>query len=370
MMQCNYEKLANNLVTHSTSIKKGENVLIDVGSNIPPDMVVALVNNVYDAGGYPFIELKDATINKALIKRSSENSLKQSLKVMLHKMKNMDAYIAIRGTDNPYNMSDISTDITKRASKILRPATDYIVKKTKWCILSWPTNSMAQSAKMSTEEFTEFYFNVCCYDYHLMEKEARKLKKLMEKTDQVRITGPDTDLSFSIKDIPAIECCGNYNIPDGEVFTAPAKNSVNGIVTFNCLTTYNNQTFNGICLEFKNGKIIKATCKDGDETKLNEILDTDKGSRYIGEFALGINPHITKPMNDILFDEKIFGSFHFTPGACYDEASNKNKSSVHWDMVCIQTPEYGGGEIYFDNKLIRKDGNFVPKSLQSLNTKT
>jgi aminopeptidase len=155
------------------------------------------------------------------------------------------------------------------------------------------------------------------------------------------------------------------NIPDGEVFTAPIKNSVNGTITYNAPAVYQGVTFENIFFEFKDGKIIKA--KSNDTQRLNKILDTDKGSRYIGEFSFGVNPYIAKPMKDGLFDEKISGSTHLTPGSCYDEAPNGNKSSIHWDLVYIQTPEYGGGEIYLDNRLIRKDGLFVVDELLMLN---
>jgi aminopeptidase len=191
------------------------------------------------------------------------------------------------------------------------------------------------------------------------------LVELMNNTDMVKIKDPGTDLSFSIKDIPAIKCAGEFNIPDGEVFTAPVKNSVNGVIKFNIPQIEHGVTYENVRLEFKNGLIINATSNE--DEKLNRFLDTDKGSRYVGEFALGVNPHITKPMKDGLFDEKIMGSFHFTPGRCYEEASNGNKSAIHWDLISIQTPEYGGGEIYFDGVLIRKDGLFVVDSLKCLN---
>jgi aminopeptidase len=193
----------------------------------------------------------------------------------------------------------------------------------------------------------------------------RALKALMEKTDRVEIKGPGTDLRFSVKRIPAIICGGDRNIPDGEVFTAPVKNSVEGHVTFNAPTIYQSTNFDGIRLEFRAGKVVEATSNQ--TAKLNTILDSDPGARYIGEFSLGFNPHILQPMRDILFDEKIAGSFHFTPGQAYEEADNGNRSQVHWDMVNIQRPDYGGGEIYFDGKLIRRDGEFLPKQLRALN---
>jgi aminopeptidase len=191
------------------------------------------------------------------------------------------------------------------------------------------------------------------------------LKKRMDQADKVHIKGKGTDLRFSIKKIGSVTCGGEYNIPDGEVFSAPVKDSVEGVVQYNCPTIYQGVSFDNIRLVFKKGKIVEATSNN--TKRLNEILDTDPGARYIGEFAIGFNPHILNPMQDILFDEKIAGSFHFTPGKCYEMADNGNNSSVHWDMVCIQRPEYGGGEIIFDGEVIRKDGMFIPKDLQKLN---
>jgi len=224
---------------------------------------------------------------------------------------------------------------------------------------------MAQLASTSLESFENFYFNVCNLDYRKMSAEMDALVEFMNKTNMVTIKGPGTNLSFSIKDIPAIKCAGEFNIPDGEVFTAPVKNSVNGIIKYNIPQVETGVTYENVELEFKDGKIIHASSSE--DEKLNKFLDTDPGARYVGEFAIGVNPYITKPMKDGLFDEKIMGSFHLTPGRCYEEASNGNKSAIHWDLICIQTPEYGGGEIYFDDVLIRKDGLFVVEPLEGLN---
>jgi aminopeptidase len=285
---------------------------------------------------------------------------------LLAEMKDMDAYIAVRGSHNIAETSDVPADRMKLAMKHMRAVLDYRVKKTKWCVLRWPSASMAQQAGMSTEAFENFYFDVCLLDYKALLPAMNALKKLMDATDRVEITGPGTDLRFSIKDIPAIVCGGNYNIPDGEVFTAPVRDSVEGFVSYNAPTIYQGIPFDDIRLEFSKGQIVKAEA--GAKTKqLNKILDTDDGARFIGEFALGFHPVIREPMRDILFDEKIAGSFHFTPGQAYEEADNGNRSQVHWDMVNIQRKDYGGGEIRFDGKLIRKDGVFLPKSLEKLN---
>jgi aminopeptidase len=231
--------------------------------------------------------------------------------------------------------------------------------------MRYPNEAMAQSATMSTEAFEEFYFNVCNLDYARMDHAMDSLVEWLEKTDQVRIAGPGTDLLFSIRDIDVVKCSGKRNIPDGEVYTAPVRDSVNGRLTYNTPSLYQGFVYEKIQLTFEAGRIVAVSCNDAD--KMNEILDTDEGARYIGEFAIGVNPYILTPMKDTLFDEKIMGSFHFTPGNAYKEADNGNHSSVHWDLVCIQTAAYGGGEMYFDDVLVRKDGLFVPESLHCLN---
>jgi aminopeptidase len=283
----------------------------------------------------------------------------------LARMKKMNAYIAVRGSHNVTELSDVPADKMQLIGKKMRPVTDQRVKRTKWVVLRWPTPSMAQLAGMSTEAFEDFFFDVCTLDYRKLQPGMKALKRLMEHTDRVQIKGPGTDLNFSINGIPAVICGGDRNIPDGEVFTAPVKDSVEGQLTFNAPSIYQGTAFDSIQLSFKRGKIVKASSNETE--KLNKILDSDTGARYIGEFSLGFNPRVFQPMRDILFDEKIAGSFHFTPGQAYEEADNGNRSQVHWDMVSIQRPDYGGGEIYFDGKLIRKNGGFLPKQLRSLN---
>jgi aminopeptidase len=313
----------------------------------------------------PYVNLQNARINRELIGAADGRQFETQSGWELARMKKMDAYIALRGSDNIFEMSDVDPARMAQAMRAMKAVLDYRVQKTKWVILRWPTPAMAQQALMSTEAFEEFFFRVCTLDYARMIPGMRALERLMKRTDRVEITGPGTDLRFSIKGIGAVACGGRHNIPDGEVFSCPVRDSVEGTISYNAPTVYQGVSFDSIRLKFKKGRIVDAT---GSNTKrLNEILDSDRGARYIGEFALGFNPHILEPMRDILFDEKIAGSFHFTPGQAYDEADNGNRSQVHWDMVCIQRPDYGGGEIRFDGKLVRRDGLFVPKSLQQLN---
>ena len=359
-----FDKLAKILVEYSVRLKRNETVLIE-GFDIPDEMIAAVIRAARNAGGVPFAQLYHGRVNRALALEASDRQLDIMAGHELARMKKMNAYIAMRGSYNITEFADIPPDKMQLIGKKMRPVQDQRVKRTKWVVLRWPTPSMAQLAGMSTEAFEDFFFEVCTLDYRKLQPGMKALKRLMEQTDRVQIKGPETDLNFSIKGIPAVICGGDRNIPDGEVFTAPVKDSVEGQLTFNAPSIYQGTAFDGIQLNFKRGRIVEA--KSNETAKLNKILDSDPGARYIGEFSLGFNPRVFEPMRDILFDEKIAGSFHFTPGQAYDEADNGNRSQVHWDMVSIQRRDYGGGEIYFDGKLIRKNGEFLPKQLRSLN---
>ncbi|OIP78031.1 MAG: aminopeptidase [Candidatus Portnoybacteria bacterium CG09_land_8_20_14_0_10_44_13] len=360
-------QLAKNLIGYSVGLKPGEKVLIRAANAGAFPLAEALVEAAYEAGGLPFCELADVRIVRALMMRVTAEQLELEEKLGLEKIKEMQAFIGFTAPENQFETIGIPSENMRRASKIGKPSLDHRVKHTKWCILRYPTPAMAQAAEMSSEAFEDFFYNVCLLDYAKMSRAMDSLVALMNKTDKVHICGQRTNLTFSIKGIPAIKCDGRYNVPDGEIFAAPVRDSVNGSIYFTAPTIYESKRFGGIHLHFLNGQIQKVTCEQGTEKELNEILDRDEGARYVGEFAIGVNPLINKPMLNILFDEKIAGSFHFTPGQCYDDAPNGNDSQIHWDMVCIQTPEYGGGEIYFDERLVRKDGRFVLPELEVLN---
>ncbi|HEV3148219.1 MAG TPA: aminopeptidase [Chthoniobacterales bacterium] len=364
MHDLRFDKLAKLLVEYSTRLKRNETVLVEA-FDVPDEMPIALIRAIRKAGAIPFVQIHRARISRALTLGASDRQLKLMASHELARMRKMDAYIALRGSNNITELSDVPAKQMQLMAKRMRPVQDQRVKKTKWVVLRWPTPSMAQLAGMSTEAFEDFYFEVCTLDYRKLQPAMKALKALMERTDRVEINGAGTDVRFSIKGIPAVICGGDRNIPDGEVFSCPVKNSVQGCVTFNAPSIYQSTGFDGIRLEFRDGKIVDATSNHTE--KLNKILDSDAGARYIGEFSLGFNPHVLQPMRDILFDEKIAGSFHLTPGQAYEEADNGNRSQVHWDMVNIQRPDYGGGEIYFDGKLVRRDGEFLPKQLRSLN---
>lgn len=359
-------KLAHNLVNYSCSVRRGENVWIEA-YGVDAAFVNCLVEEVYAAGGYPYVSLYDNRVQRAVMKGMDETLADRMRAFDAPKMDAMQCYIGVRGGENPYETSDIPADRTTAYSKFysLPVHHDRRVAKTKWVILRWPTQGMSSMSGMSTENFEDFFFKVCNLDYRRMDEAMTPLVELMNATDRVRLSAPGTDLEFSIKDIPAVKCCGLRNIPDGEVYTAPVRDSVNGRITYNIPSPHDGIRFENISLLFKDGKIIDASAND--TAAINKIFDTDEGARYVGEFSLGVNPFITRARGDILFDEKIRGSLHFTPGSCYDEAFNGNRSAIHWDLVLDMSADKGGGEIYFDDRLIRKDGVFVVKELEGLN---
>lgn len=368
MLDPRVTKLAELLCNHSTSLGPNDNLLIHA-FDIPDEVVAEVARIAQSKGANVAVRLESNVIRRQLLHGMTEANAKHIAEIELFEMQRTTAYISLRGGDNSAELSDVPSDKNLLWQKLY--ATPVVfgqrVPHTKWAALRWPSPSMAQMANKSTKAFEDFYFDVCTMDYKKMEEAAKPLVGLMERTDRVRLVGPGTDLSFSIKGIGAVSCHGKRNIPDGECFSCPVKDSVNGTVQYNTVNLYQGSDFKDIFFRVKDGKIIEATAGPMTD-KLNQILDTDEGGRYFGEWSLGYNPHVLHPMRDTLFDEKIAGSFHLTPGNAYTgPGGNGNTSAIHWDIVCIQRPEYGGGEVWFDDVLIRKDGLFVVDELAGLN---
>lgn len=375
MIDARWHKLAEILVHHSVRVQPGERVLIEA-FNMPPDFVALLMRTIYAAGGEAIAEVKQTPVLRALYQHASLEQIQFIAGLERARMEQVQGYIGLRGAPNFAEMSDIPQAQMQLVRKHwwVPVHQEVRVPKTKWVVLRWPTPGMAQAANMSTEGFEDFYFTVCTLDYAQMARAVEPLAELMQRTREVHIKGPGTDLRFSIEGIGVVPCTGERNIPDGECFTAPMRKSVEGTITINTNSVYEGNLYRNIQFTLRKGKIVEATCADdgdrpgaGNPRKLNAILNSDEGARYIGEWSLGFNPHIRYPMNDTLFNEKIAGSFHFTPGNAYGEADNGNRSQIHWDLVVIQRPEFGGGEIYFDGVLVRKDGQFTLPELQGLN---
>ncbi|MCP3904175.1 MAG: aminopeptidase [Planctomycetes bacterium] len=368
MLDPRITRLAELLVHHSTRLQPGEHVLIEA-FDIPEAMVIALIRAARAVGAHPHVTLRNNRVMRALQEDAVGDNLAIWAEYDLERMKRMDAYIGLRGSRNVSEQSGIPTEQMQAFGRVYQSPVhfDQRVNHTRWCVLRWPSPSMAQLAAMNTEAFEDFYFNVCTLDYPRMQVAAEGLAERMRRTDRVHVLGPgDTDLTFSIKDIPVVACTGSHNIPDGECFTAPVRDSINGVIHYNTPTLYNGVSFENIRLEFRNGCVVAAAAEQGAD-ELNAILDTDEGGRFVGEFAIGFNPFILHPMKDILFDEKIAGSLHLTPGRAYEDADNGNRSEIHWDLVLIQRPDHGGGTITFDDEVVRRDGEFVTDDLRPLN---
>jgi len=366
MFQSRIERLAEIIVNYSIKTEPGENILIEA-TDVPRELIQAIARQVHRAGGNAFVNLRDRQIMRDLLIDAPEEQIRIWAENDARFMSMMDGYVAVRGSSNLYEWADIPAEKLSQYERLyMKPVhMEQRAKHTKWVVLRYPNEAMAQLAQTSTEAFTQFYFDVCCMDYAKLNHAMDALVERMKQTNQVRIVGPGTDLRFSISGMSAIKCAGTLNLPDGEVYTAPVKDSVNGVITFNTPTPYNGFVFEQIQLTFENGVIVEANAND--PARLRDILQTDEGARSMGEFAIGLNPYIQKPLKDILFDEKIDGSLHFAIGNCYDDAYNGNHSAIHWDMVLIQRPDFGGGEIWFDDQLIRKDGKFVVPELLCLN---
>ncbi|MGE3821098.1 MAG: aminopeptidase, partial [Isosphaeraceae bacterium] len=353
---------------HSTRLAKGETLLIECFDLEDSALPRLLVQKAARKGAYPLVEIRDTRVLRELVRNGSEGQMKAFGETDLFRMERADAYIALRGARNINEMADVPGEkINLYNTHYLTPVHfNCRIKKTKWCVLRLPNASMAQQAGMSTEAFENFYFDVCNLDYARLSRALRPLVERMNAAREVHVTAPETDLRFSIEGIPVVPCSGEMNIPDGEVFTAPVRDSVEGYVRFNTPTVYQGTSFDGVRLVFREGRIVEADCAGGDVKKLRRILETDEGASFVGEWSIGCNPLILEPMRDVLFDEKIAGSFHLTPGNAYDEADNGNRSKIHWDLVQIQRPEHGGGTIAFDGVPIRVDGRFLPEELQGL----
>lgn len=359
------EKIAEGVCNYSIELQKGEKVVIFAAPQTTP-LIKALTKEIYARGGHVMVYYNDPDIEKLQLMYDADEHMRFAAEMQDQYIRNADCYIRIGYNENDYEHAEVPAAQRSKMLEFMRPVTQWRVNNTKWVIMRYPTPANAQAARMSFDAYEDMVFQATGFEYSKMTAAMLVLKEYMERTDKVRITGKGTDLTFSIKDIPAIVCDGKVNLPDGEVFTAPVKDSVNGTVQYNTTSLYNGVLYENVCFTFKDGKIIEAHADQGEE-HLEVILNTDEGARYIGEFAIGVNPMVAYPVGDILFDEKIHGSFHFTPGNAYEDAFNGNESAVHWDLVCIQREEYGGGQIYFDDVLIREHGRFVIPELECLN---
>lgn len=360
------KKLAKQLVNNSCKIKSGEKILITY-SDTPSTFIEILIEEISKCGGIPLPFRMDRIIKRRMLLNSNATTFEYLTKIISPIMSDVDAVILIGGSFNDFELSDIPSNTLRDFHKLYTEPIHFKLRcSKKWVLLRYPTPSFAQSSGLSSEKFYNFFFDVCTLDYLQLNKKMQPLKELLEKTDKVHIVTPSTDLTFSIKGMPAIICSGECNIPDGEVYSAPIKDSVNGHIAFNIPAVDNGVEFRDINLTIKDGKILDFNCNNNE--KFGEILDTDEGSRYFGEFAFGLNPYCQEPLKDILFDEKMCGSIHMAIGSSYEDCFNGNTSAIHLDLIQKQTLKYGGGQIYFDDNLIFENGKFIYPNLVDLNS--
>jgi aminopeptidase len=365
--------LAERMVNYSLKLQRGERAMIAAGHSAMP-LVKVFAAECLKVGAIPFTYFMDEELTRLFLSSLPQDNdalLNESIATYVDPINRMmdgvEAVVVIRSkeTDTPYAGTTGKTLMAYQQQFGL--LFHRFTNEKKWIVLDWPTPLQARKARISYQAFYKFVMDVSLVDYAALHQAALPAKAVLDAADRIHITGPGTDLYFSKKGINTIIGAAANSYPDGELYTAPVKDSVEGYVTFTVPSNYMGQTFHGVRLELEQGKIVKATCKKGSQEALNAILQTDEGASYIGEFALGINPDIRQPMNDIHYDEKIAGSFHFTPGNCYNDAYNGNRSAIHWDQVCMQDPAHGGGEIWLDGQLLRKDGVFVMDIFKALN---
>ncbi|MFC1705227.1 aminopeptidase [Planctomycetota bacterium] len=361
-------KLAELLIDYSVEVKPGESLLVEaIGTDTLP-LVEEIVRVSTRKGACVHHNIHDPTVLYTFLSNANEEQVAALTEHALSQMRAMDCYIGVRG---PSNVCELACVPPAHMAWYTKHFVDAVhmkerVPNSRWVVLRYPNSAMAQLAKQSRRTFEDFYFQVCTMDYARMSRAMDGLKDLLDRTDTVEIKAPGTELSFSVAGMPAVKCDGHLNIPDGECYTAPVRDSLEGSIRFNAESLYEGKVFGPIALTFDAGRCVAVDA--GSSTKaVEEILDRDEGARYTGEFALGVNPYIEKPMLDTLFDEKIGGSVHLALGNSYENCDNHNKSQIHWDLVQIQTPAHGGGEICFDGTLVRRDGLFVHEGLLDLN---
>ena len=359
------QRFAALIVTQACAVQPGERVLTELTD---PDegLGAELIRAVHRVGGHPFYHQMRDTLEAAWISCADEDTIRRQADWDRQRMEQMDVFISLRRSENPCDLTEIPAEQAQLYRSLYTRPVHFETRlpHTRWLAMALPSPAMAQAAGMSTRELYQFYYDSCLIDYRQFHRRMMPLAELMTQTDQVRITGPQLELQFSVRDMDVSICRGNRNIPAGEVFTAPVPDSVEGHIRYNVPVRWEGQLFTGVTLAFSHGSIVNVSCEIGDRERLAQIFDTDAGARYIGEFAMGTNPFIHRITGDILFDEKAAGSFHFTPGNSYGPG---NKSRIHWDMVRRMQPEYGGGDIYFDGVLVQRDGLFVLPELLPLN---
>lgn len=355
------QELAKKILEFSCELEKGQNVMLQLIGLNGIGLLRALVAHARAMDVNPFIQIEDTEIRRMLVENGDEEFWENQTKVdQLPLMKQMDAFVGVRAALNIYEHAEVSKEANKAyADHFVEPVHyNERVNNTNWVVLRYPSEAFAMNAKMPTQRFRDFYYKACLLDYSELAEAIQPLQDRLEKTDMIRLEGEGTDIEFSVKGQTWIPCFGKRNIPDGELFSSPILDSVNGYITY-APSVYQGKPFEYVKLEVSNGEVIDFDSSNNEA--LEEILDTDEGARRFGEFSFGLNPVIEEPMYDILFDEKIYGSNHLTLGNDYEIAPNGNESNIHWDLVCI------GADVYLDGEKVREGRQFVMDDLKGLN---
>lgn len=358
------KKLAKIIINYSIALKKGEKLLIRGYGFDGYPLIKELYLEAVKAGAFK-IDVRYSSDEMARI--FYENATKEQLTFLdlLDKKvaDNYDAMIQIIADENPFELAAVEIKKKQLAMKAMKPLSDILHKK-RWCLFYYPNNATAQTAKKSLETWENFVFDSCIKDWKKEEKMQLKLIDLLKKVKKIRVVGHETDLTLSVAGQTWLKCCGSHNLPDGEVFTSPIRNSVSGVIRYNVPTRYMSKDFDWVKLWLKNGKVVKEACSH-DVKDLADILNTDSGARYYGEFAFGLNKSILEPTREILFDEKMGKSLHMALGKCYDEAPNGNDSNIHWDLIFRF--DWANAELYFDDKKVYSKTKWIDDYFTFLN---
>lgn len=358
-------KLAELMVDYSLGVKPGETVMIRAHTTGEP-LVRELNKKLLSVGAHPFLMLEIPGIEGELMRIGTNEQIEylhEPTKILYGKY---DCMIRVLADDNTHALSGIDpakvTLWQKARGPLMKTYMERAAKgELRWVLTAFPTHAFAQDADMSLEEYENFVYGACMPDltdpvgyWRRFSERQDRLVKWLDGKKNVHLVSKDTDLRLSIEGRKFINCDARVNVPDGEIFTGPVEDSVEGHVAFSYPTIYNTREVNGVRLEFKKGKVVKASAEKNEEYLLS-TLDIDEGGRYVGEFAIGTNEGIQKFTRQILFDEKIGGSFHMALGKGYPESGSKAHSAIHWDMIC----DLRDGQIWVDDVLFYENGKFV-----------
>jgi len=361
MYSDNDKALAKKILEYSVELQPGENVMLQLVGLNGIGLLRAMVEVARSMQAHPFIDIVDTEIQRLLLTSGDLAFWERQASVdQLPLMKQMDAYVGIRASQNIYEQADVSGAANKAYAKGLLDPVHFQerVNNTRWCIMRYPSEAFAMNAKMPTSRFIDFFYQSCLLDYNRLAEAMKPLEERLRTTREIHLQGNGTDIRFSVEGQNWIPCTGKRNIPDGELFSSPILDSVNGHIRY-APSVYQGKPFEFVELHVENGVVVNFDSSNN--AALEEILATDQGASRFGEFSFGTNPVIEQPMYDILFDEKIYGSNHLTLGNDYEIAPNGNHSNIHWDLVCI------GPDVYLDGKLVRKGRLFVDEELAVLN---